>query len=75
MKIPSSVAPVGLVLGPEEEREGEGEGETEKKDLLEGKSLQKVVNFDLKEEGNHVLAVTVTYAEATPTSGRVRTVC
>ena len=32
-----------------------------------------MVNFDLKEEGTHVLAVTVTYSETTPTSGRIRT--
>ncbi|KAL2073191.1 hypothetical protein VTL71DRAFT_10515 [Oculimacula yallundae] len=42
-------------------------------DLAPGKSLQKIVNFDLKEEGSHVLAVTVTYSETTPTSGRIRT--
>jgi hypothetical protein len=28
-----------------------------------GKSLQRIVRHDLKEEGNHVLAVTVTYTE------------
>ena len=42
-------------------------------DLEPSKSLQKVVSFDLKEEGSHVLAVTVTYSENTPTSGRIRT--
>ena len=42
-------------------------------DLAPGESLQKVVSFELKEEGSHVLAVTVTYSETTPTSGRVRT--
>ncbi|KAH0556263.1 hypothetical protein GP486_005812 [Trichoglossum hirsutum] len=31
--------------------------------LEPGKSLQKIVRHDLKEEGNHVLAVTVTYTE------------
>jgi hypothetical protein len=41
--------------------------------LATGKSLLKVVNFDLKEEGSHVLAVTVTYSETGQTSGRIRT--
>jgi trafficking protein particle complex subunit 13 len=31
--------------------------------LDKGESLLKVVRFDLKEEGNHVLAVSVTYTE------------
>lgn len=43
------------------------------KDLESGSTLQKVVSFDLKEEGNHTLAVTVSYYEATETSGRTRT--
>jgi hypothetical protein len=46
-----------------------------------GKSLQRIVLYDLKEEGNHTLAVTVTYTETIVTgdtleaasSGRVRT--
>jgi hypothetical protein len=42
-------------------------------DLEPGQTLQRIVNFDLKEEGNHVLAVTVSYYEATETSGRTRT--
>ncbi|KXJ96901.1 hypothetical protein Micbo1qcDRAFT_229693 [Microdochium bolleyi] len=42
-------------------------------DLEPGQTLQKIVNFDLKDEGNHVLAVTVSYYEATETSGRTRT--
>ena len=73
MMIPSSVAPTPLSLGPGPEA-GEGKEEKEKGvDLEPGQSLQKVVNFDLKEEGSHVLAVTVTYTETTATSGRVRT--
>lgn len=70
MKIPSSGVPLSLTLGPETK-----EGDRDKKavDLEPGKSLQRVVNFDLKEEGSHVLAVTVTYTETTATSGRVRT--
>ncbi|KEZ44745.1 Uncharacterized protein SAPIO_CDS2840 [Scedosporium apiospermum] len=42
-------------------------------DLEPGETLQKIVSFDLREEGNHVLAVTVSYYEATELSGRTRT--
>jgi hypothetical protein len=43
-----------------------------------GDSLQRILRFELKEEGNHVLAVTVTYTETAlgegkAASGRVRT--
>ena len=45
-----------------------------------GSSMQKIVRFDLKEEGNHVLAVNVSYTETIQgdggnhaTAGRVRT--
>ncbi|KIX04119.1 uncharacterized protein Z518_07672 [Rhinocladiella mackenziei CBS 650.93] len=42
-----------------------------------GNALQRIIRFDLKEEGNHILAVNVTYTETTSgdgqaTSGRVR---
>jgi hypothetical protein len=41
-----------------------------------GSALQRIIRFDLKEEGNHVLAVNVSYTETTgdgqATSGRVR---
>ncbi|EGO56465.1 hypothetical protein NEUTE1DRAFT_65043 [Neurospora tetrasperma FGSC 2508] len=37
-----------------------------------GTTLQKILNFGLKEEGTHVLGVTVSYYEATETSGRTR---
>lgn len=79
MKIPSSGIPLPLRLGPENPSDADEEKEEGKVvgkegvDLEPGKSLQKVVNFDLKEEGSHVLAVTVTYSETTPTSGRIRT--
>lgn len=87
MKIPSSNVPMPLVLGPEthltpETGKGDGGAKDAKEksgkeehgvDLEPGQSLQKIVGFDLKEEGSHVLAVTVTYSETTPTSGRVRT--
>lgn len=48
-------------------------------DVSPGNSLQKILRFELKEEGNHVLAVTVTYTETSlagegqPTGGKVRT--
>ena len=41
--------------------------------LEPGRTLQRNLSFDLKEEGNHVLAVTVSYYEKTETSGRTRT--
>jgi hypothetical protein len=47
--------------------------------LQKGQSLQKIVRFDLKEEGNHILAVSISYTEtligsdAQAASGRVRT--
>ena len=42
-----------------------------------GSALQRIIRYDLKEEGNHVLAVNVTYTETVSgdgqaTSGRVR---
>jgi len=76
MKIPSSPTPIHLSLGPGKSTDEEGQESTELEkgvDLEPGDSLQKLVSFDLKEEGSHVLAVTVTYSETTPTSGRVRT--
>ncbi|KAI1799407.1 hypothetical protein F4811DRAFT_565604 [Daldinia bambusicola] len=54
-------------------KDGKGHGATKGVDLEPGDTLQRIVNFDLKEEGNHVLAVTVSYYEATETSGRTRT--
>ncbi|KAG6008212.1 hypothetical protein E4U21_004811 [Claviceps maximensis] len=57
-------APHKISLGPSHD---------EGVDLAPGETLQRLVNFDLKEEGNHVLAVTVSYYEATETSGRTRT--
>jgi len=47
--------------------------------LGKGQSYQKIVQFDLKEEGNHILAVSVSYTETVmaedsqAASGRVRT--
>ncbi|KAF4989021.1 hypothetical protein FGRMN_9409 [Fusarium graminum] len=65
MKTPGMGAVQRLELGP-------SRGQSEE-DLESGGTLQKMVSFDLKEEGNHVLAVTVNYYEATETSGRTRT--
>lgn len=62
MKTPASATVNKLDLGP-----------AGGVDLEPGGTLQKVVSFDLKDEGNHVLAVTVSYYEATDTSGRTRT--
>lgn len=72
MKTPGSAAVQKLTLGPQGVHEGEA-GKADCKDLEPGQTLQRIVNFDLKEEGNHVLAVTVSYYEATETSGRTRT--
>lgn len=68
MKTPGLGAVQRLELGPPTSGGGVSEA-----DLDSGGTLQKVVAFDLKEEGNHVLAVTVSYYEATETSGRTRT--
>lgn len=78
MKVPSSPTAVPLVLGSTAPTTPGAEGDHEPDhrsgvDLQPGESLQKLVSFELKEEGSHVLAVTVTYTETTPTSGRVRT--
>ncbi|KAF2256647.1 hypothetical protein BU26DRAFT_26881 [Trematosphaeria pertusa] len=60
------------LAGPEGEDEANGSPGP-------GQSLQKILRFELKEEGNHVLAVTVTYTETTlagegkAASGKVRT--
>lgn len=75
MQTPS--APTGSPLelaGPEGDEEGEGSASP-----APGESMQKILRFELKEEGNHVLAVTVTYTETAlagegkAASGRVRT--
>ncbi|KAF2272715.1 uncharacterized protein EI97DRAFT_385026 [Westerdykella ornata] len=47
----------------------EGKDEGEEKSPAPGESLQKILRFELKEEGNHVLAVTVTYTENTFVAG------
>lgn len=70
MQTPSSVA--SLDLEPASDS-AQIEG------LATGESLQKIVRYDLKEEGNHILAVSVSYTEtrigqdSQAASGRVRT--
>ncbi|KAF2653404.1 hypothetical protein K491DRAFT_662126, partial [Lophiostoma macrostomum CBS 122681] len=73
MQTPSTPAGSPLELsGPEDEDETQASPGP-------GQSLQKILRFELKEEGNHVLAVTVTYTETAlagegkAASGRVRT--
>ncbi|KAL2013931.1 hypothetical protein VTN00DRAFT_1456 [Thermoascus crustaceus] len=70
MQTPSQVVPLDLTPGGEEAHtDGLGKGQ----------SFQKIVRFDLKEEGNHILAVSVSYTETLmaenlhAASGRVRT--
>lgn len=54
------------------------EDESEKSQIEPCESLQKTVRFDLREEGNHVLIVSLSYSETTisgeksASSGRVR---
>lgn len=70
MQTPSSVTALELDP-PVDSASAEG--------LKIGDSLQKIVRFDLKEEGNHILAVSVSYTEtrigsdSQAASGRVRT--
>ncbi|KAL4811821.1 hypothetical protein BDW67DRAFT_171185 [Aspergillus spinulosporus] len=69
MQTPSQVS--SLDLEPSNTNANDG--------LQKGQSLQKIVRFDLKEEGNHILAVSVSYTETLmgndlqAASGRVRT--
>lgn len=77
MKTPGSSTVLKLpLLGPNgsfDDEPDDGESHPKGTDLDPGQTLQRILNFDLKEEGNHVLAVTVSYYEATETSGRTRT--
>ncbi|OJJ53085.1 hypothetical protein ASPSYDRAFT_94916 [Aspergillus sydowii CBS 593.65] len=69
MQTPSQVS--SLDLEPADTNPNDG--------LQKDQSLQKIVRFDLKEEGNHILAVSVSYTEtllgtdSQAASGRVRT--
>ncbi|KGQ03632.1 hypothetical protein BBAD15_g11141 [Beauveria bassiana D1-5] len=71
MKTPGQAKAQSLELGPALSSQEYAAGAAT--DLAPGGTLQKIVSFDLKEEGNHVLAVTVSYYEAAETSGRTRT--
>lgn len=79
MKTPNSTAVTKLDLSPNSSATkdtaaaADDQGKPGGVDLEPGRTLQRIVNFDLKEEGNHVLGVTVSYYEATDTSGRTRT--
>lgn len=70
MQTPSGTVPLDLTPMDDE---------STKHQLEPGESLQKIVRFDLREEGNHVLAVSLSYSETTfskdksASSGRVRT--
>lgn len=72
MQTPSQI--VVLDLEP-----SSGSDPTQPTGLEKGESLQKIVRFDLKDEGNHILAVSVSYTETLmgrdnqAASGRVRT--
>ncbi|KAJ9617855.1 hypothetical protein H2204_013382 [Knufia peltigerae] len=66
MQTPSQSAPLELLAADAEEDQADP-----------NRSLQRIIQFDLKEEGNHVLAVNVSYTETTSgdgqaTSGKVR---
>ncbi|KAF2101054.1 DUF974 domain protein [Rhizodiscina lignyota] len=59
----------GIISEAAEDEEGSksaGYGE----DLASGESLQRIIKLDLKEEGNHILAVTVTYTESQLSVGK-----
>lgn len=80
MKTPNSAAgaiklDVGPAPDPSDPESGAatGTGTGTASDLEPGTALQRIVEFDLKEEGSHVLAVTVSYYESTDVSGRTRT--
>ncbi|KAK1481363.1 hypothetical protein CCUS01_04475 [Colletotrichum cuscutae] len=76
MKTPGANSIQKLDLSPPDSADtggGGGDDDLKGTDLEAGDTLQRIVNFDLKEEGNHVLAVTVSYYEATETSGKTRT--
>ena len=70
MKTPSSPTPTKLHLTPEGTTTTAAAGDD---DLSPSTTLQRILAFDLKEEGAHVLGVTVSYYEASALSGRTRT--
>lgn len=73
MQTPSN--PAGVTLGVEggttSKAEDEGSESVEYgEDLAPGESMQRIIRLDLKEEGNHILAVTVTYTESQLSVGK-----
>ncbi|KAI6248808.1 Trafficking protein particle complex subunit 13 [Erysiphe necator] len=76
IKTPNSGAPIKLSLSPSSSKSEktleDKDVQTDGINLAPGQSLQKIVQVELKEEGNHVLTVSVTYSENFATSGRVR---
>jgi trafficking protein particle complex subunit 13 len=75
MQTPSAPSGSPLELFGLDSQESQAEDEASP---APGESLQKILKFELKEEGNHVLAVTVTYTETAlgddkASGGRVRT--
>ena len=70
MQTPSTTTPLDVM--PAEPESGSSQ-------MRPGESLQNIVRFDLREEGNHTLAVNLSYSETTisqdqsASSGRFRT--
>ncbi|KAB2578973.1 hypothetical protein DBV05_g2336 [Lasiodiplodia theobromae] len=75
MQTPSAPGGIPLELEPRDD----GDGGQSQGIVGTGQSVQKILTFDLKEEGSHTLAVTVTYTETQmagegqAAGGRVRT--
>lgn len=78
MQTPSQVFPLELTStdgvgggsGGDSDGDGGGSGESQFGVVEKGQSLQKIIRFDLKEEGNHVLAVSLSYTETFMAQGR-----
>jgi hypothetical protein len=86
MQTPSQVFPLDLKPAEQDDEKHDESLPKAGEGLDYGQSLQKIVQFDLKEEGNHILAVSVSYTETlladthdalatthTASGGRVRT--
>lgn len=66
MKTPSLTLPLDVTYSPNAKN-------TPGNDLEPTASLQGIISHYLREEGTHILAVTVSYNETSTTSGRLRT--
>ena len=69
-EIQSPNVPSGVALeleGPSDAEDGADDADAG--EFGPGASLQRIIRLNLKEEGNHVLAVTVTYTETTLQAG------